>query len=103
MIVKDERTAPISAPTNLEAKLADDHSNATLSWQAPAGVDTACYIIYRDGALFATVKPYKTTWTDNTLLPGTNTRYHVSAINTNGDESIAEQTEPAIVRTAMTN
>jgi len=100
MIVKaDAPRGPIpTAPSNVTALLATDLSSATLAWQAPSGVDVANYAIYRDGALFAVTPPGVTSYTDTTLLPGTNTRYHVSLLETSGAESTAPSANPPMIR-----
>ena len=100
MIVKaDAPSGPIPAgPSNVTASLAGDLSSATLAWQAPSSVDVANYVVYRDGALFAVTPPGVTSYTDTTVLPGTNTRYHVALLDKNGAESNAESADPSMVR-----
>jgi len=101
MIVKaDAPAGPIPAgPSNVTATLGADQLSATLAWDAPGGVDVAWYLVYRDGAMFAVTPPSVTGYTDTTILPGTNTRYHVALLDATGAESSAAEAGPSYVRT----
>ncbi len=100
MIVKaDAPSGPIPAgPSDVTVSLAADLTSVTLAWQVPSSVEVANYVIYRDGALFAVTPSGVTGYTDTTALPGTNTRYHVSLLDTSGAESNAASADPSMVR-----
>ena len=102
MIVKaDAPSGPIPAgPTNVTATLAPDQSSVTLAWQAPGGVTVAGYVIYRDGAMWAVTPSGTTSWVDTDILPGTNTRYHVSLYSSIGAEASAVAADPSMIRTS---
>jgi hypothetical protein len=62
-----------------------------LSWEAPDNPERVhSYLLYRDGVFFAAVPPGTTTLTDREyVLPSTHTRYHVSFLTLDGQESAA--------------
>jgi len=87
---------PIPAgPANVTATMVDN--DAHLSWEAPGGVPVARYVIYRDGALHDVVPAGRLTYVDADLPAGSHTRYHIAVYDTNGAESGAAATSPAIV------
>ena len=96
MILKPDAPAgPIPAgPDSVTAQLSGA-SAVALSWSPPDGVTVAAYFIYRDGLMWAAVAGSETTWVDQELIvPGSNTRYHVSACDTQGAESHAAGATP---------
>ncbi len=102
MIVKaDAPAGPVAAgPSNLQVTLEADGVN--LSWQAPSSGAPAAYIIYRDGAPIIVLSGTQTSFKDaSRLSPGSNTRYHVAAINQAGAESTALGASPAILHTPL--
>ena len=93
--VKRESPGSNGTPTAPESPKTKGTSRA---WQAPSSVDVANYVVYRDGALFAVTPPGVTSYTDTTVLPGTNTRYHVALLDNIGVESNAASADPSMVR-----
>lgn len=102
MIVKPDAPAgPVpAAPSSVAASVdASNGVSVTLTWQHPSGVDVAAYVIYRDGAIWAATDGAVTTYEDSELMsPDAHTRYHVAVYDTNGAESTAAATTPAIIR-----
>ncbi|MBW2459140.1 MAG: putative Ig domain-containing protein, partial [Deltaproteobacteria bacterium] len=99
MILKpDAPNGPIPAgPEGVTAQMAGA-SAVEVSWTPPDGVTVAAYFVYRDGLLWAAVPGSATTWTDQELIvPGSNTRYHVSACATHGGESHAASATPGFL------
>jgi hypothetical protein len=97
MIVKaDAPGAPIPpAPQNVTARYIDDGDAVRLEWDHPAGVDIAAYVIYRDGALWATTPASITTYIDHEMIvAGQHTRYHVTLYSAVGAESFACEAAP---------
>ena len=99
MIVKaDAPAGPVpSAPTNAQAELIGN--DALLTWSHPAGVDIACYIVWRDGIPATILSPEITTWTDVALPDRSHTRYHISLLSSVGAESSAAVASPGYLAT----
>lgn len=100
MICKaDAPSGPIpGAPGSLTAAYVQDDSAVELNWTAPAGVDVAAYIIWREGGMIATTPPGVTTYTDSEMIsPGQHTRYYVSCLSTIGAESSVRGASPSPV------
>ena len=96
MILKPDAPAgPIPAgPESVTVQMSGP-SAVEVSWSPPDGVTVAAYFIYRDGLLWAAVSGSETTWIDQELIvPGSNTRYHVSACEPHGAESHAAGATP---------
>ena len=70
----------------------------TLDWNPPEGVTVDQYLIYRDGSLVHAAAGDVTSYIDTERLQaGQLTRYHVSAINALGAESVATPADPAFL------
>lgn len=78
-----------SAPTNLTATPGPGFvGDATLAWHAPAsdgGSALVGYVVYRDGALVATLDASVTTFHDEGLAPFHAYAYQVAALNAVGE------------------
>lgn len=95
-VVVGEGSAIPLTPQGLSA--AADSSNAVkLTWQSNAGEELAGYRIYRDNTPKDSVDKTLTTYTDNTVLPGTTYNYSIAAFNVADQES--ERSAPIIVTT----
>lgn len=87
--------SPPAAPQGLIAN-AMSPTSVSLTWQPNTEPDLAGYYIYRNGSQIAHVGP-TTSYTDNTVLPGTNYTYNITAYNTSNQQS--GMSPPATVTT----
>jgi len=101
IVMNEPGKGPVPAsPSN--ATVALDGAVPVLSWEPPAAIEAACYVIYKDGLLVATIGGNRTSWRDAPLPPGSHTRYHVALYDSAGHESIAAATTPPVVSTTPT-
>jgi len=92
MIVKaDAPAGPVpAAPADMTATVVQNGGAVELRWTAPADVNVAAYVVYRDGAMWAVTPGDVTTYTDRELIePGSHTRYNVALYDARGAESSA--------------
>ena len=86
-------------PLNATATYVKEGNTVFLNWNPPASGTVSWYCIYKEGSLVAVTDGTTTEWTDRELIhTGSSARYNISAFNTNGNESYASDTTPAIFR-----
>lgn len=85
---KDGHNTPPPAPRNLH-DMGVSASTVDLMWGAPGSTTLLNgYIIYRDGHEVQRVEAARLTWRDSELAADTTYRYFVTALRTNGQESV---------------
>lgn len=85
---------PLDAPKNIDATVISSNS-VKLTWQANTEEDLAGYRVYRNNTKIADVT--STSYTDESVLPGTTYTYNLTAYNTSNQAS--SKSTPATVTT----
>lgn len=99
VVGEESVSVPPATPSNLILESATSNS-IVLSWQANSEEDLAGYRIYRGDSQISELGKV-TTYSDNSVLPGTTYTYKITAFNTDGLESdfsnpVSVTTPPAI-------
>ncbi|MHA1053676.1 lytic polysaccharide monooxygenase [Enterobacter mori] len=84
---EDGNNSPPAAPRNLH-DMGVSASTVDLMWSAPDSALLSGYIIYRDGHEVQRIAASQLTWRDSKLAANTAYRYFVTAMGTNGQESV---------------
>lgn len=97
MIVKPDAPAGSVAEEPSELTVEVEADGVALAWQPPAA-GAEVYVVYRDGAPIAVLPGSHVRYVDRVRLsPGSNMRYHLSAIDASGAESLAVDASPAML------